>query len=139
MRYHKQIYYAFFPGAIQQISFMRFECIISLANGFQVAPTYQSEVLPYDGYEQMFEAWRTGPEQDQKFADALQRMWINFAKTGDPSIPGIEWPEFTKENWNVMVLDDGAKGGFRIDNTMLKDEMELALPLAKYRTMEAGL
>ena len=251
----------------------------ALANGFQVAPTYQSEVLPYDGYEQMFEAWRTGPgkdidmmtgtnqhemayfvlemkdpyvfalhelslqdqrrsyiadedkwrfdklmevtdgkdittplmrmtndlifhaqayaqsvshganegtgktymyhctteshrdraeyqgfnigachavevsyvlnnlhwpevsgpEQDQKFADALQRMWINFAKTGDPSIPGIEWPEFTKENWNVMVLDDGAKGGFRIDNTMLKDEMELALPLAKYRTMEAGL
>ena len=66
-------------------------------------------------------------------------MWINFAKTGDPSIPEIEWPEFTKENWNVMVLDDGAKGGFRIDNTMLKDEMELALPLAKYRTMEAGL
>lgn len=39
----------------------------------------------------------------------------------------------------VGSLDDGAKGGFRIDNTMLKDEMELALPLAKYRTMEAGL
>ena len=38
-----------------------------------------------------------------------------------------------------MVLDDGAKGVIYIDNTMLKDEMELALPLAKYRTMEAGL
>ena len=81
----------------------------------------------------------SGPNQSPEFADILQRMWINFAKTGDPSIPGIEWPEFTKENWNVMVLDDGRKGGIRVDNTVLKEEMELALPLRKYGTMEVGL
>ena len=81
----------------------------------------------------------SGPNQSPEFAEILQRMWINFAKTGDPSIPGIEWPEFTKENWNVMVLDDGRKGGIRIDNTVLKEEMELALPLRKYGTMEVGL
>lgn len=81
----------------------------------------------------------SGPNQSPEFAETLQRMWINFAKTGDPSIPGIEWPEFNKNNWNVMILDDGKKGGIRIDNTLLKDEMDLVLPLAKYRTMEAGL
>ena len=81
----------------------------------------------------------SGPNQSPEFAETLQRMWINFAKTGDPSVPGIEWPEFTKENWNVMVLDDGRKGGIRVDNTVLKEEMELALPLGKYRTMQVGL
>ena len=81
----------------------------------------------------------SGPNQSPEFAATLQRMWINFAKTGDPSVPGIEWPEFTKENWNVMVLDDGRKGGIRVDNTVLKEEMELALPLGKYRTMQVGL
>ena len=81
----------------------------------------------------------SGPNQSREFAADVQQMWINFAKTGDPSIPGLEWPEFTKENWNVMVLDDGRKGGCRIDNTALKAEMELALPLGKYSTMEEGL
>ena len=38
-----------------------------------------------------------------------------------------------------MVLDDGRKGGIRIDNTVLKEEMELELPLRKYGTMEVGL
>lgn len=38
-----------------------------------------------------------------------------------------------------MVLDDGRKGGCRVDNTALKAEMELALPLGKYSTMEEGL
>ena len=48
-------------------------------------------------------------------------------------------PNGLNEKKPVMVLDDGRKGGIRIDNTVLKEEMELALPLRKYGTMEVGL
>ena len=43
----------------------------------------------------------------------MQQMWINFAKTGNPSIkkgevPGVDdikWDKYTSDNHNVMVLN----------------------------------
>ena len=37
-------------------------------------------------------------EQDEKAADNAMRLWTQFAKTGDPSVPGlVDWPAYTPE------------------------------------------
>ena len=59
------------------------------------------------------------PEQatdifDLDFSRTVQRMWVNFAKCGDPTVPAAEsptgkaivWPQYTKENGKVMVLNE---------------------------------
>ncbi len=36
-------------------------------------------------------------DQDMKVADQASKIWAQFAKTGDPSVPGlIHWPKYTK-------------------------------------------
>ena len=42
-------------------------------------------------------AWRCRTRSSQ--------AWINFAKTGNPSQPGLEWKPYTKENPQAMVFD----------------------------------
>ena len=37
--------------------------------------------------------------------DKVSQAWINFAKTGNPSQPGLEWKAYTKENPQAMVFD----------------------------------
>ena len=37
--------------------------------------------------------------------DKVSRAWINFAKTGNPSQPGLEWKEFAKADPQTMVFD----------------------------------
>ncbi|MGD2132270.1 MAG: carboxylesterase family protein [Maricaulaceae bacterium] len=44
---------------------------------------------------------------DMQVADEASRIWAQFARTGDPSVPGlVDWPQYTEEN-NVY-LDIGA-------------------------------
>ncbi|MBI5550625.1 MAG: carboxylesterase family protein, partial [Desulfobacterales bacterium] len=35
---------------------------------------------------------------DTAMAQTTMTIWTNFAKTGDPSIPGVDWPAYTTEN-----------------------------------------
>lgn len=37
--------------------------------------------------------------------DKVSQAWINFAKTGNPNQPGLEWKPYTKENPQAMVFD----------------------------------
>jgi para-nitrobenzyl esterase len=37
--------------------------------------------------------------------DKVSQAWLNFAKTGNPSQPGLEWKPYTKENPQAMVFD----------------------------------
>jgi len=37
--------------------------------------------------------------------DKVSQAWINFAKTGNPSQPGLEWKAYTKEDPQAMVFD----------------------------------
>ncbi len=37
--------------------------------------------------------------------DKVSQAWINFAKTGNPSQPGLEWKPYTKESQQAMVFD----------------------------------
>ena len=56
----------------------------------------------------------TGRELDETFAKTLRKMWVQFAKTGCPSLSADaspdgqakEWPLYDTENKLVMVLDE---------------------------------
>ena len=56
----------------------------------------------------------TGRRFDETFSKTLRRMWIQFAKTGDPSLSADispdgrahEWPPYDLENKYVMVFDE---------------------------------
>jgi para-nitrobenzyl esterase len=37
--------------------------------------------------------------------DKVSQAWLNFAKTGNPNQPGLEWKPYTKENPQAMVFD----------------------------------
>jgi para-nitrobenzyl esterase len=37
--------------------------------------------------------------------DKVSQAWINFAKSGNPSQPGLEWKPYTKEDPQAMVFD----------------------------------
>ncbi|MBO5573113.1 MAG: carboxylesterase/lipase family protein [Clostridium sp.] len=56
----------------------------------------------------------TGRRFDETFGKTLRRMWIQFAKTGNPSLTAEqspdgrakEWPAYDTENKYVMILDE---------------------------------
>lgn len=56
----------------------------------------------------------TGRAFDETFSRTLRKMWVQFAKTGDPSLradlspdgKAKEWPLYDSENKNIMVFDE---------------------------------
>ena len=67
--------------------------------------------LPY--FFGNFGAGIADTEANRRYARMLQRMWIGFAKTGDPSLPGVEWPTFDGKTRKVMIL---AEEGPRVES-----------------------
>jgi para-nitrobenzyl esterase len=47
----------------------------------------------------------TGADK-QALANKMSAMWTSFARTGDPSIPGLKWEPYSAERRAVMILDD---------------------------------
>jgi para-nitrobenzyl esterase len=55
-----------------------------------------------------------GREFDETFARTMRKMWVQFAKTGNPSLSAEispdgkakEWPLYDLEDKNVMILDE---------------------------------
>jgi para-nitrobenzyl esterase len=37
--------------------------------------------------------------------DKVAQAWVNFARAGNPSQPGLEWKPYTKQNPQAMVFD----------------------------------
>ena len=56
----------------------------------------------------------TGREFDETFSKTMRKMWVQFAKTGNPSLSAEispdgkahEWPLYDSENKGMMVLDE---------------------------------
>ena len=83
----------------------------------------------------------TGRPFDQTFCRTMQRMWVQFAKTGDPSLTAAEspdgkdhfWPQYTSEKKEIMVFDEfdihtSTEGEYKIL------DWERCYPLTKYYT-----
>lgn len=77
--------------------------------------TYPSEIQPLGAchavelsyvFNNPDETIYTGGKAEPKLADAVQRMWVNFAKTGDPSIPEALWEPYSQAQRNTMLLGD---------------------------------
>ena len=55
-----------------------------------------------------------GRPYDATFSKTMRKMWVQFAKTGNPSLPAEispdgeakEWPLYDLEDKEVMVLDE---------------------------------
>jgi para-nitrobenzyl esterase len=49
-------------------------------------------------------------EVDQKVADNMMRLWTQYAKTGDPGIPGLlNWPVWDQSNDQYLLITDSLK------------------------------
>ena len=67
-------------------------------------------------------------EANRRYARMLQRMWVSFAKTGNPSIPGVDWPAFDDRARKVMIL---AEEGPRVEANPEAERTELEQRLLK--------
>jgi len=59
----------------------------------------------------------------RKLGGAMSRAWINFAKTGEPSQPGLAWPKFDPKGVSTIVFDVNS----RVQNDPLGDARRLVL------------
>jgi para-nitrobenzyl esterase len=50
----------------------------------------------------------TGTDK-QNLADKMSAMWAAFARSGDPSIPGLNWEPYSADRRAVMILDDNPR------------------------------
>ena len=41
---------------------------------------------------------------DEKLADTVQNMWVNFARNGDPSTGKYKWEQYKPDTRKTMVL-----------------------------------
>ena len=51
--------------------------------------------------------------------DKVSQAWINFAKTGNPSQPGLVWKPYTKEDPQAMVFDSVSQSVPLRDDTLV--------------------
>jgi len=51
----------------------------------------------------------------------VSQAWVNFAKTGNPSQPGLEWKPYTKDGEEAMVFDTASQ------TVQLKDDKLVSL------------
>ena len=70
----------------------------------------------------------TGNNVDEKLADEVQNMWVNFARTGNPSTVNNEWPTYNSETRRTLVL--GEK--IFVKENLFSRRSQLIEPLLKY-------
>ncbi|MBQ9067063.1 MAG: carboxylesterase/lipase family protein [Clostridia bacterium] len=70
----------------------------------------------------------TGNNVDASLAAEVQQMWINFAKTGDPSTEDNNWPSYNEDTRTCMVLDQK----IHTENDLLGEQRNYIEPLLSY-------
>ena len=71
----------------------------------------------------------TGEPADEELARNVSNMWVNFAKTGDPSLEDIKWDGFDSKDRKCIVFK---KDKIQIKEDILKEQRELLFPIVKY-------
>ena len=71
----------------------------------------------------------TGTPADPELSSRVQQMWVNFAKSGDPSLPDLKWPCYERSLRKTMILTDE----FHVEEDSGWENRLLLFPLLKYR------
>ena len=66
---------------------------------------------------------------DTALADQICEAWVNFAKTGDPSVGDIEWTKYDTIDRNTMMI---TSEGLKMESDPLGDQRELLQGFARY-------
>ena len=71
-----------------------------------------------------------GTNISEEIFTAVQQMWTNFARCGNPSTDQIEWKAYSADDQNVLVI--AGPGDIRIQHDLLADQYKAVLPLLGY-------
>jgi para-nitrobenzyl esterase len=80
-------------------------------------------------------------DEDRKLSDTMTSYWANFARTGDPSGPGLAtWPKYTADSRRVMHLDvtvkdapEANRARYEALDAYVKDQPAAAAPPSSSR------
>ena len=67
----------------------------------------------------------TGNKVNEELADEVQKMWVNFACTGDPSTDSHTWEKYDTDTRKTIVLGDD----IHMEEDLKKEQRELLEPL----------
>lgn len=73
----------------------------------------------------------SGEPIDRAFAETVQQMWVNFARTGDPSTPEHVWEPYDTAARKTMLLTH-ENGGVRMETQRRAAEAKQLMPLTAY-------
>jgi para-nitrobenzyl esterase len=71
-----------------------------------------------------------GTNNSDEIYKAIQQMWTNFARCGNPSTDNIEWKTYSVDDQNVLVI--AGPGDIHIEHALLADQYKAVLPLIGY-------
>ncbi|MGN0693412.1 MAG: carboxylesterase/lipase family protein [Lentihominibacter sp.] len=69
---------------------------------------------------------------DEGLADQMCEAWVNFAKSGDPSIADVQWTTYDTTDRNTMTMDMDDDNAMKMVSDPLSEERELMEPFAYY-------
>ena len=71
----------------------------------------------------------TGEKADEELARKVSRMWVNFAKTGNPSLEDIEWNKYDSKHRKTMTFK---KDDIKEEVDILKEQRKQLFPIVSY-------
>lgn len=71
----------------------------------------------------------TGEKADEELARNVSNMWVNFAKTGNPSLESIKWHKYDKKERKTITFK---KGDIKEEYNILSNQREILWPIVKY-------
>lgn len=82
--------------------------------------------------------WADNEEYDSMLVTKTQSMWVNFAKTGNPSVPslGISWPEYGASGQTLLISSDGS---ISAENFNAKNSEQLMSASSEKKTLAQRL
>ncbi|OUM66689.1 hypothetical protein PIROE2DRAFT_68923 [Piromyces sp. E2] len=83
-------------------------------------------------FNNLDERMYTGNKISAKLADEVQDMWINFARSGNPSTNSTKWEPYNNTTRKTMILDYGKDTTIKMESDYKKEERQLIEPLLKY-------
>ena len=71
----------------------------------------------------------TGEKADEQLARTVSNMWVNFAKTGNPSLEDIVWDKYDIGERKTITFK---KDNVKMENDILQKQRETLFPIVKY-------